>query len=143
MIFSGRIATAFIPDTGYRIPDTGYRKRATYPRVPCASAQRTRCENSYGNRHADLLFEIVSRRYEVRPTIITTNRPFTEWNEVFPNAACVISIIDRLIHHSEILVLEGESYRFREAKERTSRKKQTTAAKPTAPSQQDEPGSRG
>ena len=87
-----------------------------------------------GNRHADLLFEIVSRRYEVRPTIITTNRPFTEWKEVFPNAACVISIIDRLIHHSEILVLEGESYRFREAKERTSRKKQTTAAKPTAPS---------
>ena len=50
---------------------------------------------------------------------------------MFPNAACVISIIDRLIHHSEILVLEGESYRFREAKERTSRKKQATAAKPT------------
>jgi DNA replication protein DnaC len=81
---------------------------------------------SYGSRHADLLFNIVNQRYELKPTIVTTNRPFGEWNEVFPNAACVISIVDRLVHHSEILVLEGESYRFKEAKERASRKKQST-----------------
>jgi DNA replication protein DnaC len=72
---------------------------------------------SYSNRHADLLFEIISRRYEEKSTLITTNRPFTEWNEVFPNAACVVSLIDRLIHHSEILSIEGESYRLKEAKE--------------------------
>ena len=81
---------------------------------------------SYGSRHADLLFNIVNQRYELKPTIVTTNRPFGEWNEVFPNAACVISIVDRLVHHSEIIVLEGESYRFREAKERASRKKKST-----------------
>jgi DNA replication protein DnaC len=80
---------------------------------------------SYGTRHADLLFEIVNRRYERKPTIITTNRPFAEWSEVFPNAACVVSIVDRLVHHAEILVIEGESYRMHEAKQRAARK--TTA----------------
>lgn len=91
---------------------------------------------SYGTRHADLLFEIINRRYERRPTLITTNRPFAEWGEVFPNAACVVSIVDRLIHHAEVLVIEGESYRMREARERAAekaaakrrgRKAQTTA----------------
>ncbi len=77
---------------------------------------------SYGTRHADLLFEIINRRYERKPTIITTNRPFAEWSEVFPNAACVVSIVDRLVHHAEILGIEGESYRMREARERAARK---------------------
>jgi len=81
---------------------------------------------SYGNRHADLLFEIVNQRYEEKSTIITTNRPFSEWGEVFPNASCVVSLVDRLIHHSEIIVLEGESYRVKEAKERASEKKKKT-----------------
>ncbi len=83
---------------------------------------------SYGNRHADLLFDIINRRYELKSTIVTTNRPFAEWSEVFPNAACVVSIVDRLVHHSEILVIEGESYRMREAKEWAAKKKKT--AKP-------------
>ena len=84
---------------------------------------------SYGNRHADLLFEIINRRYEQKSTIVTTNRPFAEWNEVFPNAACVVSLVDRLVHHSEIVVLEGESYRMKEAKERASKKKIAVRAK--------------
>ncbi len=74
---------------------------------------------SYSNRHADLMFELVSRRYQVRSTLITTNRPFAEWREVFPNAACVVSLIDRLIHNAEIVAIEGESYRLKEARERT------------------------
>jgi len=77
---------------------------------------------SYGTRHADLLFEIVNRRYEEKSTIITTNRPFSEWGEVFPNASCVVSLVDRLIHHSEIIVIEGDSYRVKEAKERARQK---------------------
>jgi DNA replication protein DnaC len=75
---------------------------------------------SYSNRHADLLFELVSRRYEQSSTFITTNRPFGEWHEVFPNAACVVSLVDRLIHHAEILGLDGESYRHKEAQERAA-----------------------
>jgi DNA replication protein DnaC len=72
---------------------------------------------SYSNRHADFLFEIINRRYEKHPTVITTNRSFSEWNEVFPNAACVVSLIDRLVHHSEVIAIEGESYRMKEAQE--------------------------
>lgn len=77
---------------------------------------------SYSNRHADLLFEIVNRRYEKVSTIVTTNRPFAEWGDVFPNAACVVSLIDRLLHHSEILSIEGGSYRMKEAKEQAMKK---------------------
>ena len=86
---------------------------------------------SYSNRHADLLFNIVNRRYELKPTIVTTNRPFAEWSEVFPNAACVVSIVDRLVHHSEIIVIEAESYRMHEARQRAARKKR--AAKKQRP----------
>lgn len=85
---------------------------------------------SYSNRHADLLFEIISRRYEEKSTIITTNRPFAEWNEVFPNAACVVSLIDRLVHHAEIIQIDGESYRLKEAKERSEQRRNRRAKTP-------------
>jgi len=75
---------------------------------------------SYSNRHADLLFELVNRRYEAKSTIVTTNKAFADWAEVFPNAACVVSLIDRLLHHSEIIAIEGESYRLKEAQERSA-----------------------
>ena len=77
---------------------------------------------SYSNRHADLLFELVSRRYEAKSTIVTTNKAFSDWSEVFPNAACVVSLVDRLIHHSEIISIDGESYRLKEAKERSEQR---------------------
>jgi DNA replication protein DnaC len=77
---------------------------------------------SYANRHADLLFELVSRRYLTRSTIITTNRPFAEWREVFPNAACVVSLIDRLVHNAEVIAIEGKSYRLKEAQERAEQR---------------------
>ncbi|HAZ42330.1 MAG TPA: AAA family ATPase, partial [Methylococcaceae bacterium] len=46
---------------------------------------------SYGDRHADLLFNLINRRYEEKSTIVTSNRPFSEWKEVFPNASCVVA----------------------------------------------------
>jgi len=73
---------------------------------------------SYSNRHADLLFEIISRRYETHSTMITTNKPFNEWRDIFPNATCVVSIIDRLVHHSEVINIEADSYRLKEATEK-------------------------
>ena len=82
---------------------------------------------SYGNRHADLLFEIVSRRYEEKSTVVTTNRPFAEWGEVFPNASCVVSLIDRLVHNAEIINIEGDSYRLKEARERSQQRQQKRA----------------
>lgn len=74
---------------------------------------------SYGNRHADLLFEVVTRRYERgKPIIITTNKAFRDWSEVFPNATCVVTLVDRLIHRSEVVTIQGESFRLKESKER-------------------------
>ena len=80
---------------------------------------------SYDARYADLLFEVVTRRYQSRPILLTTNKVFGEWNQVFPNATCVGTLVDRLLHRAEIVGLEGESYRLKEAKERTALKAKT------------------
>ncbi len=82
---------------------------------------------NYDNRYADLLFEVVTRRYLHRPVIITTNKPFSEWGEVFSSAACVVTLVDRLIHRSEMVILDGESYRLKEAKERTAKRTKARA----------------
>ena len=84
---------------------------------------------SYSNRHADLLFELISRRYERASTIVTTNRPFAEWSQVFPNAACVVSLVDRLVHRAEVIAIEGESYRVKEARERAEQRAQRRRGK--------------
>ena len=65
----------------------------------------------------DLLFELISRRHEHKSTLITTNKSFAEWGEVFPNAACVVALVDRLVHHAEIVGIKGNSYRHKEAQE--------------------------
>jgi DNA replication protein DnaC len=88
---------------------------------------------SYSNRHADLLFELVSRRYQHKSTVVTTNRAFAEWGEVFPNAACVVSLIDRLMHRAEVVRIEGKSYRQKEADERESARKAERLAKQAPP----------
>lgn len=84
---------------------------------------------SYDSRHADLLFEVVTRRYEQRSTILTTNRPFSEWNEVFPNAACVVTLIDRLMHRAEVVQVAGNSFRLKEAHERTAEREKKRGRK--------------
>jgi DNA replication protein DnaC len=82
---------------------------------------------SYDNRFADLLFEVISMRYQERSTVITTNRPFGEWPEVFPNAACVVTLVDRLTHCAEVVQVEANSYRLREAELRAQEKKAVRA----------------
>ncbi len=70
---------------------------------------------SFDDKAADLLYEVINRRYERRSVIVTTNRPFKEWNEVFPNATCIATLLDRLLHHADVTVIEGDSYRIRES----------------------------
>ena len=83
---------------------------------------------SYDARHADLLFEVVTRRYERGKSILlTTNKPFAEWPTTFPNAACVVTLVDRLLHRAEVVAMEGDSYRLRDAEER--QKARATARK--------------
>lgn len=84
--------------------------------------------------HADLLFEIISRRYkEGKSIVLTTNKAFSEWGETFPNAACVTTLVDRLTHRGEIVKIDGDSYRHKEYQER-----QANRRKPR-PVQDDEP----
>ena len=61
---------------------------------------------------------------------MTTNKAFGEWNQIFPNAACVVTLIDRLVHRAEIVALEGKSYRLKEAEERAARNAKSRPAKP-------------
>jgi len=76
---------------------------------------------SYDNRYADLFFEVVSRRYDGPLSIVlSTNKPFSEWSTVFPHAACVVTLVDRLLHRAEVIGIEGDSYRLKEAKDRAA-----------------------
>jgi len=81
------------------------------------------------SEHADLLFEIVTRRYQEISIILTTNKRFAEWNQVFPNSACVVTLVDLLIHKSEIVVIDGKSYRHKESLERADKNKQKRSRK--------------
>lgn len=106
--------------------DSALRRRLNYYTKPALLVMDEVGYLSYGNRHADLLFEIISQRYEKKSTFITTNKAFTEWGEIFPNAACVVSIIDRLVHHSDIVNIDADSYRLKEAKEKQQQKTKKT-----------------
>jgi DNA replication protein DnaC len=70
---------------------------------------------SYDTRAADLLFQVVTRRYEKRSLVLTTNLAFSDWPTIFPNAGSAIALIDRLVHHAEIITIDGDSYRRRVA----------------------------
>ena len=88
------------------------------------ASTKKRGKESYDSHAADLLYEVVNRRYEQKSIVITTNLPFKQWDTVFPNAACAVALIDRLTHHAEILTIEGESYRKREAEQAQKRKQE-------------------
>ncbi len=64
---------------------------------------------------ADLLFQIISGRYEVGSTVITSNRAFKDWPEIFNNDSTLTSaLLDRLLHHAQTVVIEGKSYRMKD-----------------------------
>ena len=66
---------------------------------------------------ADLLFQIISERYERGSIVITTNRVFRDWPKIFNNDSTLTSaLLDRLLHHTEAVVIEGKSYRMKEVK---------------------------
>lgn len=84
---------------------------------------------SYDTRHADLLFEVVSRRYEKKSIVLTTNKPFADWGAVFPNATSVVTLVDRLVHRCEVVSIEGDSFRLKESKEAASQRKRRRASR--------------
>ena len=62
---------------------------------------------------ANLMFELVSARYERASMIVTSNKPFSKWGEIFGDDMVATAMIDRLIHHADILSLKGDCYRLR------------------------------
>ena len=71
------------------------------------------------NKGADLLFQIISQRYEQGSIAITTNRVFKEWPKIFNNDSTLTSaLLDRLLHHVEATLIEGDSYRMKEGAEK-------------------------
>ena len=87
---------------------------------------------SYDSHAADLLYKVVDRRYErpggrdlaSRSILITTNLAFGEWNSVFPNATSIATLLDKLTHHADVTLIEGDSYRVHESrKEAAARRK--------------------
>lgn len=114
-----RSAAALLEELQRQTPDGRRRKLRSYANTGVL------CVDEVGylsadDKAADLLYEVINRRYERKPVILTTNRPFKEWNEVFPNATCVVTMLDRLLHHADVTVIEGNSYRVRESEQETA-----------------------
>jgi len=66
-----------------------------------------------GTQGSNLFFQVISTRHERKSTIITTNLTFTEWGKIFDSTTVATAIADRLVYNSEIIVMEGKSYRKR------------------------------
>jgi DNA replication protein DnaC len=84
---------------------------------------------------ANHLFRFVATAYETRSLVITSNWPFEQWTNFLPDATSATAILDRFLHHAEVVVLSGESYRLREARAHPQR--------PDRPESPDRPRSRG
>ena len=85
---------------------------------------------AFDNRNADLLFQVVARRYERKSLVLTTNLPFRDWPTIFPNATCATALIDRVIHHADVIAIEGQSYRLRQAEDRSRAQSKEPPPKP-------------
>ncbi len=80
----------------------------------------------FDKQGADLLFNFISRMYERRSLIVTTNLPFARWGEVFYDPTAAAAVIDRIVHHATILKTEGESFRLKD-RMRDARTRKVTA----------------
>jgi len=66
---------------------------------------------------ANLFFQLIAKRYEKNTTILTSNKMFSQWNEVFADLTIASAILDRILHHCTVINIKGESYRLKERKE--------------------------
>lgn len=111
-----REAPALLEELQKQTPEGRRRKLRGYANVGLLCIDEV-AYLSYDDKAADLLYEVINRRYERKSLIITTNRVFKDWNEVFPNATCIAAMLDRLVHHAEVTVVKGDSYRVKESEQ--------------------------
>jgi len=64
-------------------------------------------------RSGEYLFEIIMRRYETRSTMMTSNRPLEDWGKFIGDVPAATAILDRFLHHAEVITITGKSYRLR------------------------------
>ena len=114
-----RSAAALLDDLQRQTPEGRRRKIRAYANVGLLCVDEVGY-SSFDDKAADLLYEVINRRYERKPVIVTTNKTFEEWGEVFPNATCLVTLLDRLIHHADVTLLTGKSYRLRESELETA-----------------------
>lgn len=110
-----RTAAELLDDLACDSPDLRRKKIARYARPDLLTIDELGYL-SYDDQAADLLYRVINPRYEKRRSIIvSTNLAFKDWNQVFPNATCIVTLIDRITHHYDLIKLEGDSYRRRES----------------------------
>lgn len=108
-------ASEMISDLQQQDSPSGFKRRLARYTKPSLLVIDELGYLSFCAQAADLLFQVVNRRHERNSTVITTNKVFKEWGEVFPGASCVVAMVDRLTHHASIISIDGDSYRRKEA----------------------------
>ena len=78
-------------------------------------------------QESSVLFELICHRYERRSLLITSNQPFTAWDEIFPNSSMTVAAVDRLVHHCHIVEISGDSHRRQQAARRGEARRGTKA----------------
>jgi DNA replication protein DnaC len=117
-------AAELLDDLRAEVAHTTFRRTLTKYASPRVLAIDEVGYLSYDHHAADLLYQVVDRRYEKKSIILTTNLAFRDWNTVFPNATSIATLLDKLTHHADVTVIEGSSYRVHESqKEAAARRK--------------------
>jgi DNA replication protein DnaC len=117
-----RTASELIDDLSCDSPERRRRRIAAYSRPHLLCIDEVGYL-SYDDHAADLLFAVINPRYEKRRSIlVSTNLAFKDWPSVFPNATCIVTLVDRLTHFADVTLIEAESFRRRESEEHARRR---------------------
>ena len=117
-------AAELLDDLRAEVAQTTFRRKLTKYASPQILVIDEVGYLSYDHHAADLLYKVVDRRYEKKSIVLTTNLAFRDWNTVFPNATSVATLLDKLTHHADVTMVEGDSYRVHESqKEAAARRK--------------------
>ncbi len=106
-------AAQLLLDLGSQDSARGLARRLTYTASAGSPSWTNSVTSSYDARTADLLFQVVSRRYERGP-MITSNQNFGSWGDVFGDRIIATAILDRILHHAITLNIRGNSYRLKD-----------------------------
>lgn len=117
-------AAELLDDLRSEVAQTTFRRKLTKYASPQILVIDEVGYLSYDHHAADLLYKVVDRRYEKKSIVLTTNLAFRDWNTVFPNATSIATLLDKLTHHADVTMVEGDSYRVHESqKEAAARRK--------------------